>query len=211
MNRFFDKIPYVSRFIPGKITLSFLMLLFAITLGLISKTPDRLSCLMAMCLSFLGDIALNHNPDHAKQSKSDFIIGGTAFIIAHLLYSFSYYQKINFSGYAFLNHGSIFVVSFLVMMSIMLIAIKCKHGGISKLFLFGMAYLWITGINYTTIFSYAASVRSIESIAAFGGALFFISDLIIGLEKFFGLKSKLARELVWWFYPIGQIIIIAVA
>lgn len=69
--------------------------------------------------------------------------------------------------------------------------------------------LWITGINYTTIFSFSFSAKSIQSLASLGGILFLASDAIIGFEKFLGLRSKLARGLVWWLYPIGQIILIS--
>ena len=211
MNRFFNRLPIIGNKVPGKLVLSFLMLFFALVLALVFKSADRLTCLAAMFFSFLGDIALNHNSDHSKQTKRDFLLGGIAFIFAHLLYCFAYYQKMMLKGYSFINPGSISVVFALVLISACLIYFKSKIGDFSKLFWFGVSYLWLTGINYTTIFSYAYSARSIESIAMLGGALFLASDLIIGLEKFFGLKSRLARELVWWLYPIGQIIIIAIA
>ena len=89
--------------------------------------------------------------------------------------------------------------------------LKAGENKRSKTFWFGIFYLWITGINYATIFSYAISARSMESIALIGGLSFLASDVIIGFERFLGLKSKVARELVWWLYPIGQIILIIMA
>lgn len=211
MNRFFDRLPIVGGKVPGKITLSFLMLVFAVVLAAILNTIDRRICVFAMLFSFIGDIALNHNADHNKQSKKDFLIGGIAFIVAHLIYCICYFKKMTLHGFAFLNPGSIFVVVALLMVTVALVYFKSKTKDYSKLFWFGVCYLWITGINYTTIFSYGYSIRSFESLAILGGIMFLASDLIIGLEKFFGLKSKLMRELVWWLYPLGQILIIAMA
>lgn len=211
MNRWFNRLPLIGNKIPSKITLSFLILIFATTLAFIFNSIDRTICFFAMLFSFIGDIALNHNPNHSNQTKKDFIIGGIAFIFAHMLYCYSYYQKMSINGYTFINFGSVFTVCLLALITVIMIYVKFKSGNFTKLFIFGIAYLWITGINYTTIFSYAYSEKSIESIVILGGLMFLASDLIIGLEKFFGLRSKLARELVWWLYPIGQIIIIAIA
>jgi len=211
MNRYFDRLPIVGGKVPGKITLSFLMLVFAVVLATIFQTVDRNICIFAMLFSFIGDIALNHNTDHSKQTKKDFLIGGIAFIVAHLLYCICYSKKMMLHGFTFLNPGSTFVVLALLVVTAALLYFKSKTKDFSKLFWFGVAYLWITGINYTTIFSYGYSIKSFESLAILGGIMFLASDLIIGLEKFFGLKSKLARELVWWLYPIGQILIIAMA
>jgi len=45
---------------------------------------------------------------------------------------------------------------------------------------------------------------------SFVGALsFLISDLIIGIETVFKIKSDILRKLVWIFYPVGQILILA--
>ena len=213
MNRWFDNLPVIGNKIPGKITLSFLMLVYAIILFVVIRSHDRYICFIAMFFSFIGDIALNHNPDHSKQTNRDFIIGGVSFIVAHVFYCIAYNSKITISGYEVFNPGTEFAIMILLFVTAMMIIwnISKKNNFINKLFYFGLAYLWITGINYITIFSYSYSVKGIQSIAAFGGLMFLASDIIIGMEKFFGLKSKTARELVWWLYPIGQLILITMA
>lgn len=214
MNRWFDRLPFLGDRIPGKITLSFLMLLLAIVLRLCFYTFDRSICVLAMVFSFCGDIFLNHNKDHTKQTKIDLILGGIAFVAAHLCFCLAYYQKTKINNFPILNNGAILAVGILIVITIIMLmrfSEKDKQSKDNKLFAFGIVYLWLTGINYTTIFSYAYSIRSMESIAAIGGLLFLSSDIIIGCEKFLGLKSKLARELVWWLYPIGQIILIIMA
>lgn len=210
MNRWFDKLPIIGNKIPGKITLSFLMLLFSLLLSLIFRTSDRITCFVAMLFSFTGDLMLNYKRNHDDQSKQDLVVGGISFIIAHIFYCITYYQKILSRNYQLMNLGTLAAIIIIAIITIS-ISILSKSQRHSKLFAFGIFYLLLTGINYTTIFSYAYSTKSIESIVALGGLMFLISDVIIGLEKFSGLKSKLARELVWWFYPIGQIILIAIA
>ena len=212
MNRWFDKLPIISKFVPGKITLSFLMLLFAIIMAINFRTIDRTVCLFAMFFSFIGDISLNHKREHSKQSTRDLLIGGTAFIIAHLGYCIAYYIKLTVEGFEFANLGSFFAIILLITITVIFLLKAPTEQKQLKLFYFGIMYLWFTGIDYITIFSYAYSVRySISIIVFWGGMMFLASDLIIGMEKFWGVKSKLLRELVWWLYPIGQIILIAMA
>ena len=210
MNRWFDKLPIIGKKIPGKITLSFLMLLFAVCMRQVLKTSDRTICVLAMFFSFVGDVALNHKRNHNEQSLMDFVFGGISFIAAHICYCIAYNIKIIENKYTLINPGLIFAISILILVSYFVL-ISSKSEKNLKLKAFGIAYLWLTGINYITIFSYAYSSKSIESLAALGGLLFLASDVIIGFEKFSGLKSSLARELVWWLYPIGQIILIAMA
>ena len=210
MNRWFDNLPIIGNFIPGKIVLSFLMLLFAIFLHIFFKDSKSSFCILAMSFSFIGDIALNHKQTHDEQSNKDFIVGGISFILAHMFYCITYFQKIQINHYKLLNFGAFISVTILIAVTIFML-IKLNSNSPLVLSLFGFVYLWLTGINYISIFSYAYSVKSIESIAALGGLMFLASDVIIGLEKFLGMKSKFVRELVWWLYPIGQIIIIAIA
>ncbi len=210
MNRLFDKLPIIGKKIPGKITLSFLMLVFAILMHFVFKTFDRCICIVAMTFSFIGDVALNHKKNHDEQSKKDFIVGGISFIFAHICYCIAYYQKLLIGNYSLFNFGAFVAIAILLIVTVFML-IKINSNQSQKKFAFGLLYLWITGINYITIFSYSYSVKSFESFAAFGGLMFLVSDIIIGLENFSGLKSKLARELVWWLYPLGQILLIAMA
>ena len=213
MNRWFDNLPLIGKKIPGKITLSFLMFLFAIIMSIIFNTTDRVLASIAMLFSFIGDITLNHNRNHDKQSKQDFLLGGVAFIVAHIFYCMAYYKKIKFLGYTFSNPGAFHAITLLLLITafMLLRRISMKKANDTKIFAFGMVYLWITGLNYMTIFSYSYSARPIGYLAALGGILFLASDVIIGMEKFFKLRSKAAREAVWWLYPVGQILLIIMA
>ena len=206
MDRWFDNLPFIKGRLPGKIVLSYLMVMYAIILAFVFSSNDRLFCVFAMIFSFVGDYTLIIS--HKKKSPNLFMLGGTAFIIAHLLYFVAYYIKIKSCNYNYMNRGVFAALDILIALTaIFFIARKTR----SVLFYFGLAYLWITGINYITIFSYSYSAFSIESLATIGALSFLASDVIIGLEKFCGLKSDSARKLVWWLYPIGQILLITFA
>ena len=207
MNRWFDNLPIIGNLIPGKIVFSFLMLLFAIFKQFFLK---NVFCVLAMSFSFIGDIALNHKKNHDEQSKIDFIIGGISFIIAHIFYCITYFQKILINNYHLWNLGAYIAIIILILITVYMLT-RANLSQSLKLLIFGLVYLWITGLNYITIFSYAYSAKSIKYLVAIGGLMFLASDVIIGLEKFSGLKSKIAREFVWWLYPIGQTILIAFA
>ena len=205
MNRLFDRLPFIGGRIPGKITLSFLMLLLAMILALFVPTLDRIFCIFAMFFSFLGDVTLNSSK---KSSGRLLLIGGLFFIVAHLFYSLAYSNKIVEMQFTFFNPGVIYSIGVLVLSTIIVLSQKPR---LTALLIFGVIYLWLTGIDYTIICSYAYSINSIASLSAIGAIMFLASDVIIGLERFTGLESKIARKLVWWLYPIGQILIIIFA
>ncbi len=208
MNRLFDKLPFIGKIIPGKISLSFLMVSLSICLFLIFKTYDRALCVLALFFSFSGDLLLNNKQIPSKQRKSSLILGATSFTLAHIFFFFAYLNKIMENNYYYFNKGVI--LAFLILLSLTFFLIFSTNNP-SNLFVIGLIYLWITGINYITIFSYSFSAQHLVYLPAFGGMLFLISDVIIGLENFSTLKSRLARELIWWLYPIGQILIIIFA
>ena len=205
MNRWFDNFSLLGKYASGKVILSFFMVLLAVILGIFIPTTDRTLCVFAMGFSFIGDYTLDYNFN--RHSKKLFVIGGTAFIIAHFFYFFAYNTKIINHGFAFFNIGVVLAIIVLVFATLVITA-KARNTRGTKLYYFGLAYLWLTGINYMAVFSYAFSINSIEFLALIGGLSFLASDVIIGCEKLLDVKSKLARELVWWLYPIGQILLI---
>ena len=208
MNRWFNKFPLIGKYVPSKIILSFLMFLLAVFLFILIGTMDRVFCVFAMLFSFFGDCALNHRRSTNSKVNRDFLIGGTSFIIAHILYCVAYSIKIANYNFPFFNFGISLAIIILAGITLFFLG---KSREKSKLFKFCLLYLWITGIDYAIIFSYSISIKSIESLALIGGLSFLTSDVIIGLEGFMGMRSKRARELVWWLYPIGQILLICFA
>lgn len=212
MNRLFDRIPVLGKLVTGKIILSFLMLVFAFVMSLAVKGLDRTVAFYGMLFAFGGDLLLNFRCD--KKSAVRFALGAASFAIAHLCYTFAYCYKMWQQKLLVLNEGLVIAFVLLVITTITVLGIAAMERRIKMegLFFMGIGYLWITGLDYMIISAYGWSVKDLSGVIAIIGAWsFFASDLIIGAEKFFGLKSKIARELVWWLYPLGQIMIIAMA
>ena len=70
-----------------------------------------------------------------------------------------------------------------------------------------VTYLAIITLNCMSVFSYAWARGTAGGwMAAVGALSFLISDLIIGL----GMLLNITRydDLIWWFYPIGQALLI---
>lgn len=198
--------------IPQKIQLSMAMSIYAGILFFWFPINVRLICFLAMLISTLGDYFLNYKTLE-QRSKKDFVIGAVFFMLAHVVYAIAFIKEIIKNNYLFWNIGAyVAVVILLVTLIAIIIAIITLKKQTSKsLFLLCFIYLIFIGINITTIFSFAISVKNIKSIVALGALSFYISDLFIGLENLLKIKKRTIRKLVWWFYPIGQILILTFA
>ena len=208
MNRWFDNFPLLGKYASGKVILSGFMVLLSLVMLAIFGTGHRLLCVVAMLFSFIGDYVLDYNSSHGNKSLKLFATGGFAFIIAHFVYFWAYCTKIKTHGFSFFNSGVVIAVLILALTTLVITA-KAQNTRGTKLFYFCLAYLWLTGINYMAVFSYAVSINNLECLAMLGGLSFLASDVIIGCERLLGVRSKFAREMVWWLYPIGQILLIA--
>lgn len=201
-----SRIPLISN--KTKLLISALLVLFAFIIFCLH--PNRLDtqiCLLAMFFSFLGDVALNSMPLN-KRPHWLLYIGAAFFMVAHLQYAAAYYWLIFQSNSIFFNLGASFATTFMILLFLVSVAFTVFSKSKTKpmtIFVFCL-YTLVIGINFVTIYSYSWSFSS----AAFVGALsFLISDFIIGIETVFKVKSETLRKLVWIFYPIGQILIIA--
>lgn len=199
-------IPLISNKI--KLTISISLVAFAFIFFCIRPNNlDSQICLLAMIYSFLGDLSLNCVPLN-KRPHWLLYIGATFFMIAHLQYAVAYYLMIFESGKTFFNLGASLACTFIVLLfaSTVAIAIYSKNKVNLMTIIIFCIYILVIGINFVSIHSYSWSFCA----ASFVGALsFLISDFIIGIETVFKVKSETLRKLVWIFYPIGQIIIIA--
>ena len=195
--------------LPGAFVLSMLMSLFALALALLSPTPARWFCFAAMALSSVGDTFLTNFKGIKNIFPNYFTIGAAFFMAAHLLYIASYGIKIRNSGAAFFNGGVILVLAAAIALYVYFIHLSISTGHKSVLPLV-VVYLAIISADCMTIFSYAWSQgfsNPLAILAAVGAVSFMISDLIIGL----GIAGGITKydSLIWWYYPIGQILMIA--
>ncbi len=195
----------------GKLTgseiLTSLMSLYAFILAVIFKDTHRWVCFAAMFLSSIGDIILNRYTWLSKKlGKKAFPVGGTFFASAHFVYAATYYLQIKSHGFNVFNSGyfTALVISVAAGVSLVIMGKNKKNNAL--MYAGGLVYLCLITCASSMIFSFSFSMGGVYLIAAVGSLSFFISDYIIGINKFGNIKKF--DWLVWWFYPIGQILII---
>jgi len=203
MNRFFRCFG-----LPGSLVLTGAMSLLAFVLALCFPTPARWLCFAAMLLSSVGDIFLMHLPVIEKNLPDYFVFGAAAFMAAHLLYALCYARLIRQSGAAILNPGAMVMVCIAVLVAAWFVLSARKYGRMDQMPLI-LVYIVMISLDAAMVFSYAWSqgiANPMAILAAAGSVSFFISDLIIGLGMVMGISRY--DHLIWWYYPIGQILMI---
>jgi uncharacterized membrane protein YhhN len=203
---------YFSWFgLPGTFVLSILMSLLALTLALLRPSRHRWLCAAAMGVSSLGDVFMTRFMDIDLIFPNYFIIGAAFFMLAHVLYILTYRTLMKKKGYRFFN-GGVTAAVLMALACLIYFTVICFRQGNFGMFFLCMAYLVVITANCSFIFSYTVSdfkARPIVILAALGALSFFVSDLIIGLGTLANINSF--GYLIWWFYPIGQILLITSA
>ena len=197
--------------LPGSFTLTCLMSLEAIVLFCVYPRTGRLLAMIAMLFSSVGDILLMNF--HRLFTKiPHFEIGACSFMIAHVFYAWAYGHELSAFGFPRrANAGTVcagIVLALMFVTVVLLIVVKKRT---KPRFIPLMAvYLCFIGLDFLAVGTYAFAMDRWFSYLAFAGALsFLISDWFIGLDIV--AQTPKLRELVWVFYPIGQIIMIACA
>ncbi len=194
--------------LPGSLVLTGLMSLLALVLALCFPTPARWLCLAAMLFSSVGDIFLMHLPVIEKKLPNFFVFGAASFMVAHVLYALCYARLIRQSSAAIFNPGSAVMIAIAAAAAVWFIVSARKLGRMDQLPLI-LAYIVMISLDAGMIFSYAWSQglsNPLAVLAAIGAVSFFVSDLIIGLGLVMGITRY--DHLIWWYYPIGQILMI---
>ena len=129
-------------------------------------------------------------------------------MVAHLLYALCYARLIRQSGAAIWNPGAMLMVCIAALVAAWFVFSAGKRGRMDQLPLI-LAYIVMISLDAAMVFSYAWSqgiANPLAILAAAGAVSFFVSDLIIGL----GMVMSVSRydHLIWWYYPIGQILMI---
>lgn len=194
--------------LPGSFVLTVFMSLLAIVLALIFRTTDRRLCLCAMLLSSVGDIFLMNFRNLSEWVPNYFYVGAGFFMAAHIFYILTFHSLIKAGGYSLINPG-FFVALVLGAAAFLYFTMNMTDKTIYAL---AIVYLVIITANCSVIFSYAwssFSARPLSILAAAGALSFFLSDAIIGLGKLMDVNQF--NYLIWWLYPIGQILLIIAA
>ena len=197
--------------LPGSLVLTSLLSALALTLALTDPTPVRWLCFAAMAFSSAGDVFLSHRKKLSERFKHCFEIGAALFMVSHLLYALCFGMKTHLQLVPILNGGAVIALLLGAAAAAVLIHLSVRCGRAKKLPL-PLIYLSVILINCAAVLSYvcAQNPLSVSAFCAAAGILsFMISDFIIGL----GFACSIHRYdfLVWWFYPIGQILLILAA
>lgn len=200
---------YFSWFgLSGKLVLSGLMSLLAVGLLVGFPSAQRLFVAAAMALSSCGDAAMVASNKNESRQKMLFALGAAFFAVAHLCYIKAYLTVAETAGVTPPNMGT-YAGAVLFLAGVFCLLLFLILGKTTFLRLLGaLAYLAVICLNCTVIFTYAIGVGGRHLLAGVGALSFFVSDFLIGLKVFGGVRSDKANEAVWWFYPIGQILLI---
>lgn len=197
--------------LPGAFVLTCLMSLFSLLLAFLFPGLDRWLCVTAMLLSSVGDILLMDFRKLSKKIPQFFLWGAAFFMGAHLVYAAAFLSLILKNGYAICSAGWNTAVVVSVVTLLCFLWLMQRSGRLTlRPLLLTVLYLAVISLNMALVFSYsfqaAAQGEIRRLISAFGVFSFFISDCIIGLDKMGGISSYM--QWVWWFYPIGQILLL---
>lgn len=206
MNRFFRWLG-----LPGRLTLTLLISSYALILALLDPVPVRFIAASAMLLSSLGDIVLmDFKPITRRIHICGFVAGALVFMLSHLTYASAFGYDILRRGLGFLNHGiTLAAIVFALTASALLLGGRFKEYEGRSCLIPALLYLLIISFNAAVISSRAFSLGGRALIPAIGIFLFLVSDCFVIARRVVGIRSKIMNELIWWFYPIGQIMIIS--
>ncbi|MBP3705429.1 MAG: hypothetical protein J6I98_07845 [Clostridia bacterium] len=195
--------------LPGAVVLTSLLSAFALCRAAAAPTPVRFVCFAAMALSSVGDIFLAHLKSLNARFQNCFLIGAVFFMAAHLLYVLTYGMKLFHTAGALLwNTGTAIALLIGLTAFCLMLTLSIKSRRTKNLPLIAV-YLFIILLNCSAVFTYAFAqgFSSLSAVCAATGVLsFLLSDLVIGLN----LAGNIHRFdfLIWWLYPIGQVLLI---
>ena len=193
--------------LPGTFVLTWLISLLALTLAVIRRKKYAFICAAAMVISSCADMFMTRFGRIPELFPNYFIIGASLFMVSHVLYTVSYLTLARSKGYRYCNGGMITAVVIAVVCLVYFTVVCYQRNDFSMYFLC-LLYLIVITVNCATVFSYAWSAvkkKPYLIFCAVGALSFFISDMLLGLEVLAGIYDY--SFLVWWFYPIGQILL----
>lgn len=194
--------------LPGTFVLTVLMSVLAVTLAVLRPGKHRFFCAAAMVISTLGDVFMTRFNNIDEIFPNYFTIGAVLFMIAHVMYCLCYRTLIKQKNYRVFN-GGVIVALVIAAACVVYFSVICIQRQSLSIFPLAMIYLCAISSSCSMIYSYTWSEwksRPVALLAAVGAISLFLSDLIIGLDAMAGVSRF--NYLIWWLYPIGQILII---
>lgn len=194
----------------GKRILSLLLSLFALIMFIINPSLARALAAVAMFFSTGGDFCMSMGDKPDNRGITYMIKGALLFAFAHIIYVFAYCAAANFQWLGF-NWGSIVAVCFCLAGLFVMLLLR-RNAANLKLWSYCLVYLAVISLNVIVVCSYGVASGGWQLLAMLGVISFFLSDCLIALRTFSKIdffRSRTARDMVWWLYPIGQLLLIA--
>lgn len=195
--------------LPGTFVLSEAMMLYALILALVKRRKDRWFCFAGMLTSSIGDLFMTRFMNIEDIFPNCFMIGVAVFMLAHIFYFNAYRLLAKSKGYKVCNKGMYGAV-IMAAMAVIYFTIVCIQRKDFSMYPLVWIYLSVISLNCAMIFSYTWSSfkkKPVMVLAAVGILAFWLSDFIIGLDVIAGITEF--NYLIWWLYPIGQILVIS--
>ena len=193
--------------LPGSFVLTWLISLLALILAVIRRKKYAFICAAAMLVSSCGDMFMTRFGRIPEIFPNYFVIGASLFMVSHVLYTVSYRMLAKSKNYRYLNGGVITAI-LIALSCLVYFTVVCFQRNDFSMYFLCLLYLIVITVNCATVFSYAWSAAKTKPylvLCAVGALSFYISDMFIGLEALAGIYDF--SFLVWWFYPIGQILL----
>ena len=192
----------------GSFVLTLLMSLYALALALLGGSPWRWLCFAAMALSSVGDIFLMRFGGLQRIFPNYFAIGAGFFMLVHAVYTAAFGVRIRSAGGALMNAGTLLAIALCAACLAYFLPMALKPRNLSRLPLVAV-YLLVISVACAVECAYAGACwrqtpRAV--LSAIGAVSFLLSDAVIG----YGMLTGISRHdwLIWWLYPVGQILLI---
>ena len=197
--------------LPGSFVLTGLLSLFSLLLALFAGGVDRWICFAAMVLSSVGDIFLMNFKHLSLRFPNYFVIGAVFFMLSHLVYASAFCCLNRSFGYAPKGVGLYTGIAVALAALVFFLSLMARSGRLNAYNLaIAVVYLAVISVNMCSVFNFtfhaAADGHPWRLLSAVGMFSFFLSDCFIGLNMLGGISRY--GHLIWWYYPIGQILLL---
>ena len=150
-------------------------------------------------------------PSITKKFPNCFLIGAGFFAVSHIFYAIAFIYLSQSNGYPFKGSGMNTALVITVATVLFFVVLLVRQNRFEPYYvIFAAIYLLIISINMASIFSFSFHAAQVGNywrlISAIGVLSFFMSDFIIGVEILGGISVY--SFLIWWFYPIGQFLLL---
>lgn len=195
---------------PGTFVLTVLLSLTALVLALVRRTPQQVLCCAGMLASTMGDLINTNWRGMGSRLPFPALYGGAAcFAVAHSFYTAAFAAVLRSGGLPLVNTGFL-LAAVCVLAAGALVSVLCFcQKNVNRLtYAVCLVYLCFVGSTLAAAFACGAADGGLHLLAAVGALSFFVSDLLIGLNVLCGVQNDFVLKGVWWFYPIGQLLLI---